>query len=294
MIKIGTRGSKLAMWQADHFQKLLNKQQIESQIIVLKTKGDLAQDLSFDKIEGKGFFTKEIEEALLSETIDVAVHSLKDLPTESPEGLVIGGLSSRAHPADLLLIHPDHYDEKQPFKVKENAVVGTSSQRRKALIRYFRPDLALEDIRGNVPTRIRKLKEGKFNAIVIARAGVDRIEADVEGLHVRTLNPKEFISAPGQGVIAFQTREKELEIRKLLGRITHKEVVDAVNVERKILKLLEGGCHMPIGAYCEKDDLGNFHVWACYGKNWKDDLNFVQYSSNTNFELAETIVNKLK
>ncbi|WP_236978737.1 hydroxymethylbilane synthase [Membranihabitans maritimus] len=294
MIKIGTRGSKLAMWQAEHFQQLLNEINIESSIIVLKTKGDRIQNLSFDKIEGKGFFTKEIEDALLAEEIDVAVHSLKDLPTESPEGLVIAGLSSRANPADLLLIREDSYDEQQPFKLKKGSIVGTSSQRRKSLVRYFRPDISLKDIRGNVPTRIQKLKDGNFDAIVIAKAGVDRINARIEGLHSRVLNPKEFISAPGQGVIAFQTREGEIDIRKMLGRLSDKNLVDTVNVERKVLKLLEGGCHMPIGVYCEKDDLGNFHVWSCYGNNWKDDLNFVQYSSNTKFELAETIANKLK
>lgn len=294
MIKIGTRGSKLALWQANYFQDILTEQDIKSEIIIIKTKGDVAQNLSFDKIEEKGFFTKEIEDALLSEKIDIAVHSLKDLPTENSHGLVIAGLSDRANPCDTLLIQEHAYDANLAFRLKNQAKVGTSSQRRKALLHHYRPDIELVDIRGNVPTRIQKLRDGHFDAIVLAQAGMDRIEADVSGLKVIPLNPKEYVSAPGQGVVAFQTRSSETEIRKTLAQLTDKSLAETTNIERSILKLLEGGCHLPIGAFCQKDPLGNYHVWACYGEDWRAPLNFVQYSSNTKFELAETIVKQLK
>lgn len=294
MIKIGTRGSKLALWQANYFASLLRENDINSEIKIIKTKGDVAKNLSFDKIEGKGFFTKEIEDALLNKEIDVAVHSLKDLPTQSPDGLVIGGLSERANPSDILLINPESYENDQPFKLKENALVGTSSQRRKALITYYRPDIRIEDIRGNVPTRIEKLKEKQFDAIILARAGVDRIEADLTGLETLTLNPREFVPAPGQGIVAFQTREENIELRKTLGKLTDKKLIETTNVERKILQLMGGGCHMPLGAYCVKDNNGYLHVWTCFAENWKDPLYFVQYSAGTDHELAETIVKRLK
>ena len=294
MIKIGTRGSKLALWQANHFASLLEKNNIESKIIIIKTQGDISGNLSFNKLEGKGFFTKEIEDALLNNEIDVAVHSLKDLPTQGPEGLVIAGLSERANPSDILLIRKESFQNNQPFKLKQNALVGTSSQRRKALITYFRPDIQIEDIRGNVPTRIQKLRDKNFDAIILARAGVDRIEADLTGLESLTLNPREFIPAPGQGVVAYQTRAENVELRKTLGKMTDKKLIETSNVERKILQLMGGGCHMPLGAYCVKDDNGYLHTWACFAENWKERLNILQYSSATDHGLAKTIVNKLK
>lgn len=294
MIKIGTRGSKLALWQANYFASLLQDNDIESEIKIIKTKGDVAKNLSFDKIEGKGFFTKEIEDALLNKTIDVAVHSLKDLPTQSPEGLVTAGLSDRANPSDILLINPESFENDQPFKLRKNAVVGTSSQRRKGLIKYYRPDVGIKDIRGNVPTRIRKLREKEFDAIIIARAGVDRIDADLTKLETLTLNPREFVPAPGQGIVAFQTREENIELRKTLGKLTDKKLIETTNVERRILQQMGGGCHMPLGAYCVKDNNGYLHVWACFAEDWKHPLRFVQYSASTDHELAETIVKKLK
>lgn len=294
MIKIGTRGSKLALWQANHAAAMLRNHQIDSEIIVIHTQGDQAAHLSFDKLEGKGFFTKEIEEALLNHKIDMAVHSLKDLPTQSPEGLVIAGLSERANPSDVLIIREDRYQESELLKLPDDATVGTSSQRRKALIKYYRPDVRPVDIRGNIPTRIRKLREGQFDAILLARAGIDRIDEDLDGLRSITLNPREFIPAPGQGIIAFQTRADNIPLRKTLAQVTDKKLIDTNNVERRILQFMGGGCHMPLGAYCVRDQHGYFHVWACFAETWEDPLFFVQYSSGTDHELAETIVKKLK
>ncbi|HLU92648.1 MAG TPA: hydroxymethylbilane synthase [Membranihabitans sp.] len=294
MIKIGTRGSKLALWQANYFASLLRANNLECEITIIKTQGDIAENLSFDKLEGKGFFTREIEVALLEKRIDVAVHSLKDLPTQSPEGLVIAGLSERANPSDVLLIRKENFQNDELFKLPSGARVGTSSQRRKAQITYYRPDVKTIDIRGNVPTRIQKLRNGEFDAIILAQAGIDRTEADLSELETLTLNPREFIPAPGQGIIAFQTREENIQLRKTLGGLTDSKLIETSNVERKILQLMGGGCHMPLGAYCVKDSNGYLHVWACFAENWQDPLYFVQYSSGTDHELAETIVKKLK
>jgi len=158
MITIGTRGSDLALWQANYTKDLLEKQGHEVQIKIIATKGDASQqwNTSFDKLEGKGFFTKELEEELLAGTIDVAVHSHKDLPTESPEGLIIAGVSSRENPADWIVMREECVDDKKKFSLKENAKVGTSSARRKSQLLAFRPDVEITDLRGNVPTRINK------------------------------------------------------------------------------------------------------------------------------------------
>lgn len=150
---IGSRGSELALWQANYIKDLLQKAGIESKIKIIKTQGDKVQDLSFDKMEGKGFFTKELENALLAKKIDVAVHSHKDLPTVSPDGLCIAAVSHREDPSDVLLIHPDFSDPKQLLGVKKGARVGTSSFRRKMLLDSLQPGLKILDLRGNVPAR---------------------------------------------------------------------------------------------------------------------------------------------
>lgn len=294
MIKIGTRGSKLALWQANFIQKELKGKGLDSELVIIKTKGDKIQDLSFDKIEGKGFFTKEIEDALLNGNIDIAIHSMKDLPTQPVEGLVIAGVSEREDPADWLIIRPDFFDDTLPFKLKPQTLVGTSSARRKAQMAFFRPDTVLDDVRGNVPTRISKLREGQFGAILLAAAGLKRLDLDLSDLRVVKLNTREFIPAPAQGVLAYQTREDNLETRKILKTIHHPDVAEVTNVERKVLNLMGGGCHMPLGVYCQRDELGNFHTWAAMANDWKSPLRKAHFSSTTHVGLAETIVSKLK
>lgn len=165
-IVIGSRGSDLALWQANYVQAELSKVGVKSEIKIITTKGDKIQHLSFDKIEGKGFFTKELEEALLAKDIDLAVHSHKDLETEQPEGLTIAAVSYREDPADILLIKKEAVDTTQRFNLKQNAIVGTSSARRKAQMLFHRNDISLEDLRGNVPTRVAKLQAGNYDAIL--------------------------------------------------------------------------------------------------------------------------------
>ncbi len=293
IIKIGTRGSRLALWQANFTMQLLKEIGINAELQIIKTKGDKIQHLSFDKIEGKGFFTKELEDALLRGDIDMAVHSMKDLPTTSPEGLTIAAVSCREDPSDWLLILPSKVADNQTFKLNKNAIVGTSSSRRKAQLLNFRPDLELRDIRGNVPTRIEKLRKGDFDAIVLAAAGIKRLELDLSDLKIVPLNPREFVPSPAQGVLAFQTCEDNFNVRKTLKLLHQPEVSSVTNIERKVLNLMDGGCHLPLGVYCEKDPSGNYHVWAAKAETWDSPLKRIQLSSGTSHGLAEKIVEEL-
>ncbi len=289
-LTIGTRGSELALWQAHFLQRQLREIGVASTLKIIKTKGDEIQHLSFDKIEGKGFFTKEIEDQLLRGDIDVAVHSMKDLPTNSPEGLVVTAVSYRENPEDWLIIRKEALEMRQMLRIKPSAIVGTSSARRKSQMLYFRPDLLLKDIRGNVPTRIKKLEEGQFDAILLAAAGITRLNLSLEHFFVLKFDPREFIPAPAQGVLAYQTNETDLPTRRILKQLHHTEVAQITNVERKVLNLMEGGCHMPLGVYCQQDKMGNYHVWAAKADTWDSPLKRIQISTSTAYGLAERVV----
>lgn len=291
-IIIGTRGSKLALWQAHYTQSLLEDLGVETELKIIKTKGDRIQHLSFDKIEGKGFFTKEIEDALLQGDIHLAVHSMKDLPTHPPEGLCITAVSYRANPADTLVIRKECVADIL-LKVKEGGIVGTSSARRKSQVLGFRPDVQIKDIRGNVPTRLRKLEEGQFDAILLAAAGLERLGMNLSAFEVLELNPREFVPAPAQGVLAFQTQVADTQTRKVLRGIHQSAVSARTNVERKVLNLLDGGCQMPLGVYCEQDALGHYHVWAAKADSWDSPPRRVRYSSATSHGLAEEVLRRL-
>lgn len=290
---IGTRGSKLALWQAYYTQDRLKEIGIDSELKIIKTKGDKIQHLSFDKIEGKGFFTKEIEDALLQNEVDLAVHSMKDMPTTQPEGLCLAAISYREDPADCLVVRKDVVQGEAVLKLPNQPIVGTSSARRKALIKEVRPDVQLKDIRGNVPTRLQKLRDGQFDAIVLAMAGIRRLDLDMSDFESIRLNPKEFVPAPAQGVLAWQTKEDNMEVRRLLRRIHDADVLRCTNVERKVLKLLDGGCHLPLGVYCEVDDLGYFHVCSILSGGLEQPLHRVNYSSSTSINLAEQVYQQL-
>jgi len=293
-LRIGTRGSKLAMWQAHFTQEKLSAIGVESELIIIKTTGDQIQHLSFDKMEGKGFFTKEIEDALLRGEIDLAVHSMKDLPTNAPEGLVISAVSYREDPSDILLINKNITEKGKLLQLPENARVGTSSSRRKGQLLDVRPDLHLVDIRGNVPTRIQKLEQGDFDAIVLASAGLARLDIDTSSFHVTRFDPTEIVPAPAQGVLAMQTMANDIQTRKILMGIHHSEVSDVTNVERKVLNLMNGGCQMPLGVYCHKDKFGNYHVHAAYSTSFDLPITRVSISSATHYQLAEKVVEKLR
>ena len=285
-ITIGSRGSDLALWQAHHIKNRLENLGAEVELKIFKTQGDKIQHLSLDKLEGKGFFTKELEDALLSNEIDLAVHSHKDLPTVSPAGLVIAAVSERENPSELILIRKEAYDGTLEFSFKRNAIIGTSSARRKAQLLSFRKDVEIKDIRGNVPTRIQKLREGQFDAILLAKAGVSRLELDLSDLIVYEVNPKKIVPAPAQGVLALQIRDTDTELFEFLKGIHQIDVQECIAIERKLLNLFEGGCHMPLGAYAISEN-NTFKLWVSKAEESTDIPQRLYIESATAEGMAE-------
>lgn len=288
---IGTRGSELALWQANFVKDSLADIGIAAELKIIKTQGDRILNLSFDKLEGKGFFTKELEEELLGGTIDIAVHSHKDLPTENPPGLIIAAVSEREDPSELLLILKDCVDVRQKLSLKFGAQVGTSSNRRKAQLLAHRPDLEIHELRGNVNTRVNKLRGESYDAIMLAKAGVSRINLDLSGLHVETLTPNELIPAPAQGVLAIQIRESDKELFDAMQALNHPDVAEQLAVERTVLKLFGGGCHLPLGCYCRKED-GMFQVFTSKADEGDEFPDRLFLEAPTTEGLAERVVAK--
>lgn len=254
LIRIGTRGSALARWQAEHVASALRglPDPPRTELVLIRTEGDRIQDVPLSKLQGKAFFTKEIEQALGDHRVDVAVHSLKDLATTDPPGLVLGAVLEREDPRDVLLYSPAISSGGSPGLgegLPEKARVGTSSLRRRALLRRWRPDLEVRDLRGNVPTRIRKLDEGEYDAIVLAYAGVRRLGLDSRISSFLPLDT--FLPAVSQGAVAVQVRSGDTELSRWIGALDHRETRLATGAERAFLRRLEGGCQIPVGAHGE-------------------------------------------
>lgn len=246
LARLGTRGSILARWQTNHIRELLQAAHpnLEVEVEIIQTSGDQMLDMPLPRIGGKGVFTAELEAALHGRLIDIAVHSLKDLPTESPQQLTIGAIPSRATSADVLVSRHGYTLETLP----EGAIVGTSSQRRKAQLLYRRPDLRVIDVRGNVNTRMRKVLDayGAYDAVVLAQAGLERLAYND---HIGQVIPfEQMLPAPGQGALGVQCRD-EIAWLSLLADLNHRKTLLAVEAERAFLKGLGGGCSMPIAAY---------------------------------------------
>ncbi|MEJ5338617.1 MAG: hydroxymethylbilane synthase [Aquificaceae bacterium] len=240
-LRIGTRKSKLALWQANFIRQKLQEKGHTVELVLITTTGDKILDAPLAKVGGKGLFVKEIEEALLRGEIDLAVHSLKDVPMTLPEGLTLGAITERENPFDVLISR----EGKTLFELPEGAVLGTSSLRRQVQIKRKRPDLKIEILRGNVDTRLRKLEEGMYDAIVLAYAGVKRM-----GLEDRiTQILEDFIPAVGQGSLAIEVRESDVDVLKAIAFLDHKESRLRAECERAFLRELQGGCQVPIGAY---------------------------------------------
>ncbi len=261
-IRIGTRGSQLALWQANYVADLLREQYPDTQveIVTFTTTGDKVLDKSLPSIGGKGLFTAELEAALLKGDIDCAVHSLKDLPTETPDGLTIGAIPKRAAVKDVLISkHGKNLDE-----LPEGAKIGTSSLRRAAQLRQYRSDFEIIDIRGNVPTRINKAldPDGDYDGIILALAGVERLGLDE---HITQIIPLDImLPAPGQGAIGVQCRNNTEDI-KLFSKITDEKTWLAVTAERAFLNRLEGGCSVPVAAYARdrENSSSSFELLGC-------------------------------
>jgi len=246
MIKIGTRGSALALWQANFVAGQLKE---EHAIVTIKTKGDRIQNVSFDKIEGKGFFTKELEDALLSGTIDMAVHSMKDLPTDDTQGLAVAAVTKREDPSDIIIICPEAYRANHWFPLKEHTKVGTSSLRRVAQLKCILSSAEAVPLRGNVPTRIRRLREGKFDAIILAKAGLKRLGVDLSGFYSMALPFSYFLPSPGQGALAIQVRSDDKNAIEAVKHLHDEATAKSVQAERQFLKAFGAGCHVPLGAF---------------------------------------------
>jgi hydroxymethylbilane synthase len=253
MLSIGSRGSELALWQARWIQARLRELGEQSRIEIIRTTGDKITDVALSKVGTKGLFTKEIEEALLEGVIDLAVHSLKDMPTELPAGLTLAAIPEREDPRDAMI-------GLALRQLPRGARVGTSSLRRAAQLRAVRPDLEIGDIRGNVDTRLRKLDEGRHDAIVLAVAGLRRL--GWEQRIAEALDPGVMCPAVGQGALAVETRDDGGPALQMARRLEHLDTRIAVTAERAVLASLGGGCQVPIGAHATVDGNRMLHLEA--------------------------------
>lgn len=246
-LTIGTRQSLLALWQSNHIAALLREKYPKCEVVLKKivTKGDRILDVPLAQIGGKGLFTKEIETELADGTIDLAVHSLKDMPTVLPEGLCLTAITERANVGDAFVSNKYASFEELPL----GAVIGTSSLRRKAQLLAARPDLQIMDLRGNVDTRLRKLDEGLYDAIILAAAGLERLG---HGDRITALIPPDVcLPAVGQGALAIEARTADDEVRSMLEFLNDLPTKQSTDAERAFLGLLEGGCQVPIGVHAD-------------------------------------------
>jgi len=257
-LRLGTRGSELATTQSRTVAAALERLGFAVELTIIKTSGDQNTTSAFASIGPQGVFVREIEQALVEKRIELAVHSFKDLPTKSPAELVIAAVPARIDAADLLLVRDDSLtgtaDDWLPLK--PGARVGTASARRCAWLKHFRPDLVTLPLRGNVPTRVRRLEEGRFDAIVLAAAGVERLQAEqrlgsaLAGVAISRLDPQRFVPAPAQGALAVQCRRDDERVLAALAALDDATSRSTVTAERAALARAEGGCDVAFGAYC--------------------------------------------
>ena len=256
-LRIGTRGSLLARWQAEFVRKqLFAGAGVEAEIIVIKTSGDKFQTASLSQIGGQGVFVKELEEALLEETIDLAVHSVKDVPTDTPSRLMFPAVCRREDVRDCLV----GANGATLASLRQGARVGTGSLRRQAQLRRIRPDLDVRDLRGNVDTRLRKVESGEYEAVMLAKAGLDRL--GLSNRITETMDPEVFLPAVGQGAVAVECRLKDTEASELVSGLDDAETRTAIIAERSLLSALQGGCQVPLGAWA-RIERGELVLEAC-------------------------------
>jgi hydroxymethylbilane synthase len=256
-LRIGTRGSLLAKWQAEYVRKqLFAGAGVETEIVIIKTSGDKQQMSPLSEIGGKGIFIKELEEALLEETIDLAVHSVKDVPTDTPSRLMFPAVCRREDVRDCLVAASG----ATIAGLRQGARVGTGSLRRQAQLRHIRPDLDVRDLRGNVDTRLRKVESGEYEAVMLAKAGLDRL--GLSGRITETLSPEVFLPAVGQGAIAVECRLNDTGAAEVVAGLDDAESRTAIIAERSLLAALHGGCQVPLGAWARLER-GELVMEAC-------------------------------
>jgi hydroxymethylbilane synthase len=257
LVRIGTRGSKLAMWQANWVAEQLAARGVLSELVTISTRGDQQPDGSVASLGTDGVFTKELQKALLVGRIDVAVHSLKDLPTDPVEGIIFAAVPKRESPFDVLVSRTRQQFNQLPI----GALLGTGSLRRRAQLLHARPDLKFSEVRGNIDTRLRKLREGQVDALVLAEAGLKRLgwEADI----TEVFTPELILPAVGQGALGIEVRSDDQTCRELLSQVDDPATHQSVVAERTLLASLRGGCLAPIGAWGRVEVDGRLHLSAC-------------------------------
>lgn len=257
--RLGTRKSDLALKQATQVQHLLIQKGCDVELVLIESDGDqnLKQPIYEIQIETPGIFTKKLEQALLDKRIDLAVHSLKDLPTTQPAGLQVAAITERETPHDMLIIAPERFDSRQPFGLSPGAKLGTSSLRRQAQFAAVRSDLEFVGLRGNVPRRLNAVKTLQVDAVVLAAAGLHRLGIDLADFKTQTLPLDKFVPAPGQGALAIEvTCECPPKLLQAIQGLNDSTTEISTRIERLILKELEGGCTLPLGVHCQKSDKG--------------------------------------
>lgn len=262
-MKIGTRGSTLALAQTKMIADILIRELgIQPEIVTIRTQGDRFTDQPFREFTGRGYFTLELEEALLCGQIDAAVHSFKDMPPEAPEGLSVAAVSEREDPADLLIVRPEAFAPGvQEIPLNQGVVVGTSAVRRATQLKHLRRDIQIKDLRGNLPTRLYKLTEGQYDAIFLASAGVNLLKLDLSEFNVVRLDPTTFIPSPGQGALAVQMREGHRLFSEVQRILHHETTWQATRLERDVMGLFGGGYGLMLGVYAHYSD----NNWRLYG-----------------------------
>lgn len=286
MIRIGSRGSQLARWQSDHIADKLRALGHQVEIQLIQTTGDRLQQVAFAKVGTKGMFTQEIEDALLSGSVDLAVHSLKDMPTQLATPFVLGAIPKRVDPSDALVSVRFESFAALPA----GARIGTSSVRRQAQLKAHRPDLEYVEFRGNVDTRLRKLNDGQVEAIVLAAAGLDRL-GRTEWVRER-FEEDLLCPAPGQGALAIECRADDATTRELLSLLNDADTCSAVTAEREALAALGGGCQVPIGVYCHQQQ-NAWHISACVARPDGGLILRAQEEGNDPRKLGPIIAEKL-
>jgi hydroxymethylbilane synthase len=274
-VRIGTRGSRLALHQARMVSRMLNEHGHETELTIIKTAGDRDRDSAFINVGEPGIFVREIETALLEERVDLAVHSYKDVPSKGPERLVIAAVPERVDTADRILVRMESAEQTRlPLPVRTGAVIGSASARRRSLLKYLRPDVSTALLRGNLPTRVRRVVEGAFDATLLASAGLTRLDRDTEGQKLdRTgvfemrLDPEVFVPAPSQGAVAVQVRRDDDATRGAAIALDDVPAHRAVRAERALLALVEGGCQVPFGAFCRALEDGRLLMDAFLERN---------------------------
>ncbi len=277
-IRLGTSGSALAVKYAEYTVAELTRIGVEAEVVIIQAAGDL-----------EASNTKSTDAALLRGEVDVVVHAMDTLPTQQPEGLVITAVSKREYPADLLVVRPEAFVRNEIFKVIKSGIIGASARHRIAQLLDYRPDMTSKDIQGDLYSQLAQLRSGQVDAIILAAADVNQLSVDLSDVETVVLNTREFVPAPGQGVIAWQCNVDDLATRRIFRQIHHPEVSACTNIERRVLQIM--GEDFPLGVHCERDANGNFHCFAA--GEMDGEMRRMQLSSSTNFGVAEKITQRL-